>query len=520
VVLYRISDALTAAIISLMVIFGPWAFGTTQNWSIWTMNTAGYALGALWILKRITAYLQGYRLPWWGLVRSDESSGNKRWLGIAHAVCSFTGALGLLTGALLLYCFTSAINARATFNPETGSFEYHNCSRFLPHSFDSKSTWFAFWTYLGLACSFWSIRDWLLGKSPQEQLEAYKANAPLGGVFLSRCEPWAFPARLGSVLTLVTFNGGLLAAEGIIQRLVDSPRLLFVVRPQIHQTAITQFASYAYRANAAEYLNLLWPMCLGFWWTTCRTAGHQQRLRHLLLVCIGLMAAASIMSASRGGAFVCIGMLLVSATFLLMAGTLNRASAQYDSMSLAAENHPPGALHWLARGRKTSLVLFLLCVPVLGLAPGWKELKPRMTDISESIEQRARIYEVARQMARDFGVFGSGPGTYESVSELYRPPTLGFWPAQVHNDWLETRITFGLPGVILILSSLAVVLLRWTSAGGLFAGTAFVFLSWLALAGCLVHACFDFPFQVHSVVFLFLLICAILFTVSRRPWVS
>ena len=40
---------------------------------------------------------------------------------------------------------------------------------------------------------------------------------------------------------------------------------------------------------------------------------------------------------------------------------------------------------------------------------------------------------------------------------------------------------------------------------------------WLALAGCLVHARYDFPFQVHSIVFLFLVLCAILFVLSRRP---
>ena len=32
----------------------------------------------------------------------------------------------------------------------------------------------------------------------------------------------------------------------------------------------------------------------------------------------------------------------------------------------------------------------------------------------------------------------------------------------------------------------------------------------LALAGCLVHARFDFPLQIHSILFLFLLIAAML----------
>jgi hypothetical protein len=44
----------------------------------------------------------------------------------------------------------------------------------------------------------------------------------------------------------------------------------------------------------------------------------------------------------------------------------------------------------------------------------------------------------------------------------------------------------------------------------------FVVLAWLALAGCLVHARFDFPFQIHSTLLLFLVICAILSGLSRN----
>jgi hypothetical protein len=37
------------------------------------------------------------------------------------------------------------------------------------------------------------------------------------------------------------------------------------------------------------------------------------------------------------------------------------------------------------------------------------------------------------------------------------------------------------------------------------------------MAGCLVHARYDFPFQMHSIVFLFLVLCAILSDLTRRP---
>ena len=43
-------------------------------------------------------------------------------------------------------------------------------------------------------------------------------------------------------------------------------------------------------------------------------------------------------------------------------------------------------------------------------------------------------------------------------------------------------------------------------------------LIWLALLGCLAEARYDFPFQIYSIVFLFLTICAVIFNLSRRGW--
>src|SRR2546427_798662 len=48
---YRICDGITEVVLYFMVVFAPWAFGTTEGWSIWTMNVAGYALGALLFAK-------------------------------------------------------------------------------------------------------------------------------------------------------------------------------------------------------------------------------------------------------------------------------------------------------------------------------------------------------------------------------------------------------------------------------------------------------------------------------------
>ena len=153
----------------------------------------------------------------------------------------------------------------------------------------------------------------------------------------------------------------------------------------------------------------------------------------------------------------------------------------------------------------------------LGFSLGWARLKPRMAQINEGFEDREAMYERARPMASDYPFFGTGPGTFESVFQLYRKSTETYWPAQLHNDWLETRITYGWIGMTLFGFAFLCVVARWFIPTGIHGGRRFTALTCLALTGCLVHARFDFPFQVYSIQLLFLAICAVLLTLSRRP---
>jgi O-antigen ligase len=123
-------------------------------------------------------------------------------------------------------------------------------------------------------------------------------------------------------------------------------------------------------------------------------------------------------------------------------------------------------------------------------------------------------------MAADYPLFGTGPGTFGTVFQLYLINSTTYWPEQLHNDWLETRITFGWVGMALLLAALACVGFRWFVPGGIRGSRRFVVLIWLALAGCLIGARFDFPFQIHSILFLFLVFCAVLSSMSRRSGTS
>lgn len=64
---YRTCDRLSEGLIYFMVVFSPWAFGTssTQPWTVWVMNVAGYALGAMLSVKLAIRSRTGYEPSRW-----------------------------------------------------------------------------------------------------------------------------------------------------------------------------------------------------------------------------------------------------------------------------------------------------------------------------------------------------------------------------------------------------------------------------------------------------------------------
>ncbi len=507
--IYRLCEDLTAILVCCMVVFSPWAFGTTEPWSIWTMNGCGYGLGLLLGIKLTIRWLKKYRPGKWasqeislaeiatGRLQEPVRPATVHQVPTQHAprnplgMVVLTRVSVLLTFGILTYCFISAVNARAVFDPVLMTFEYRRCLMWLPHSFDRQRTWEAFWSCLALAFSFWAIHDWLPGKSDTEHrvdaLPSVREQAPA-------------PVRLRSLLWVQAISGGLLGLEGMVQRVSNSPKLLFAVEPQIHQSAIEQFASFAYRANGAQYFNLLWPVCLGFWWKLHRSAGVKPIAELLLLGCVITMAACPIVSSARGAALVDLAMLLTATLFLLLPARCWHRHQRPD----------------INKRSPVWVVMFPACVLALGLGLGWKQMYPRMGDFKSGLAERDQLHERGRLIARDYPIFGTGPGSFERVFQLYLSTPDAYWPAQLHNDWLETRITFGWLGSGLIALAFLTVLLRWFGSGGIPADGPFVILIGLSLSGCLIQARWDFPLQVYSILFLFLVWCAVLSTLSRE----
>jgi hypothetical protein len=468
--LHRVLDTLSGILLLTMTVFAPWAFGCTVSWAIWTMCAGGYLLGALLLAKHVVRWRQDYQPERW-----VTHSGPGVW-----AVRALAG----LTVLMLAWVLTSWFNARAEVEiTKIGPVLHYRESTpisWLPTSYDAGRSLRAFWRYLALALTFWAARDWVLTKTRRERKDGDAALFPT-----ERVRQWLWTLCLSS---------GLLALVSIAQRLDGTDKLLWLIKPAIRNPHNFSWGPYAYRTNGAQYFNLVWPVALGFWWTlrdrTRRTRKGSARLgsdAHIILLpCTLVLAACPLISASRGGALMMLALLVGTLVVLATA----RGSAHQTGRIVAA--------------------VFFLGVLGLGWFAGGSALRERFSTVFEDrLSKRLDLYEAAEKMIDDAGPLGTGAETFTGLYSLYRTNPTDEWHAFAHNDWLETRITFGWVGLLLIIGMLLLVLVHWATGEGVVAPREFTLLLGMSLAGLLFHARFDFPFQMFSLLFLFLMLAAI-----------
>ena len=117
-------------------------------------------------------------------------------------------------------------------------------------------------------------------------------------------------------------------------------------------------------------------------------------------------------------------------------------------------------------------------------------------------------------MAEDYSLLGSGSGAWGTVYFLYHDAD-EIWDAWVHCDWLEYWINFGLFGTIPGLVLLILTSISFNAKSGITSHTWMRTALNLAITGCLLHALFDFPLQVISIMHLFIILCAVKFVIRK-----
>jgi len=472
-------DNASGALLLLLVVFAPWGAGGTLFWSSWGLIGTGWVLGLLWVAKWVVCRWTGFQPVVW---RRDGAEA--RWP---------VWGLGVLTSLVLIQVGVSLWNARAEVNWGTQGLEflYRDSISWLPTTYDLAATRKAFYRYLAFAAVFWAMRDWLRIKSRSERHrdEDGRSAEDVGRI----------PDRLRWLGWTLSVNAAVMAMVGILHRLDGSQDLLWVMKIPWGNFGRV-FGPYPYRANAAQFLNLIWPLALGLWWGLRNECLRRDPLGSrsggqpypLLLLLVTIMVGAVLVADSRGG--IAISLLQMGVALVILGRSMSG---------------------W--RPRVGMALAF-----VTALAVGWglagKSLEQRFstTLIDSSLSGRTEIYEVARRMVPDFPVWGSGAETFLSLNGLYRSGLGGMWHGYVHDDWLETRLTLGWVGFALVIGLMALAVLSRWRCGALPVPREMEWLTWVGLVGILMHARVDFPFQIPSLHLLFLMLAA-LFTLCGPP---
>ena len=275
-----------------------------------------------------------------------------------------------------------------------------------------------------------------------------------------------------------------MALECILQRIYYGDyrgKLLFLIEPGINSRNITQFGPFAYRANAASYLNLIWPLGLGLFIQLGRENLDYGKRRIgsgpelLLILCIILAASGPIISSARGGALIMIGLLILVASSLIFMKAQSNFLRFTVSLALFAGL---GSAYYL----------------------GWENIEPRLINIfSDNMSSRTQIYETTIKMINDYGKFGSGPGSFEAVAQFELGKTFTRWQSWVHNDYLEFYLTFGKAGGLLICCILFLLMVSATLIFLFRPQKTMIFFVLMSLTGVGIHATGDFPLQTLSI---------------------
>ncbi len=459
---FRGVDFVSEILIVSVLVISPWAFGTTESWSINLVNSLNYALGLLLLGKHIMRIATGYRTEFWDV---RGSLGTRIWILL----------MGAITFFLLCYIGVSAWNARAVYQVQEQQFVYQEFVSWLPHSYDQAKSWERFFRCLGAACFFWALRDWLLTKTDRD-----KAGSQVGD---------RVSERVRRVLWVICINATLIAVEGMMQRLTGTNKLLWLIQPEINAHNSGQFGPFAYRSNAAQLFNMVWPATLGLFLAMNRhhLRGIGRGPETVLVLCFAILVACPFLTSSRLGAVMSCFLILVCLVIIVVRKWLTK------------------------RGSSTFWSLLFLVVLVGGIWLNWGDLVKRFTpSTGDETSGRTEIYINAKKIVADYPVFGVGAGAFGAVYQLYREDSTQYWHAYAHDDWLEARATLGRVGFGAVVSLLILAFGHGFMGVGVPLPTDLALYLGVGCMGVLLTALGDLPFQIYSLLIVFLTLLAIL----------
>lgn len=297
------------------------------------------------------------------------------------------------------------------------------------------------------------------------------------------------------IVRAVAISGLLVAVIGMVQKAAGADALLWKHLPP----GSTFFAAFRYHGHASAFLNLCWPAALALFLRSCLERKYLGR--NLWGLAWLFIFGALFVNTSKFGHAAAFPLLLLSGIVFF--------------------RHLPG--DWFVPSWRNLLiatavvtVLAVLTVPTLRqTVTNWQ------AHLNEGItlQLRQMTYSTCLAMVREVPLFGFGTGSFRILFPYYTQElgtqVKGIW-SHAHEDYLETVIEWGWTGAALwaCLFAPAVVrqIIRSLGPKADLTGSAAL----VGVLAILVHATVDFPLQIASIHFFFLIFLAFLWRSHRE----
>lgn len=301
-----------------------------------------------------------------------------------------------------------------------------------------------------------------------------------------------------------------------LQRAIGEP---FLLDSELSARTTLAFATYRYWGNAASFLNLFWPVLAGM--AAHTILAHRARGWTVWLSGTLLVFSAVFINVSKAGNALGVAGILLLVTFLVIYLVKNRGRSglRVSPKALAA----------------TVIPIVVIGVSLVAAIPTarWEHL----LNTEAGTDGRSVAYGYFVQMLPDAGWIGFGPGNFKEVYWDYvgddpLMATAPFWVA--HQDYLQTIIEWGYLGTLgwaLLFTFPVIALIRQSFFARpsrldqrdehAFSWTVHVRHWWEAIPGAdapllalgalvavtltALHAAVDFPMQIQSLQFYFLI---------------
>lgn len=240
--------------------------------------------------------------------------------------------------------------------------------------------------------------------------------------------------ELTLTLPVVVFIGTVSGIMGVLQLAGSTEGSLYLYRTTNNGSAVGLFAN---RNHAAVLLACLFPILAVFATRSRGTRSGGSNIQQLIAMSVAILLVPLILvTGSRAG--------MLTGIIGMIGGTV-LYSSQIPASNLQKKD-----------GSRTFILVatVLLCLVFATIYFARAEALDRLFADANTASSRAEFWTSSVNLFWKYFPFGFGPGSFVSAFQNEEPVSLLSQSHlnRLHNDWLETGLTFGIPGILLMIS--------------------------------------------------------------------